>query len=76
MITMSQKKLLFLQFQFLLASSSATIINNNIDPGGQGPLNLNFADQCKRILRVKLRVSFLKVANSGTHLNLVMNVMY
>ena len=38
------KKLLFLQFQFLLASSytHTTVIKNNIDPGGPGPLNLIF----------------------------------
>ena len=54
MIKMSQKRLLFLQFQFLLASSCitqytcTTVINNNIDLGGPGPLNLIFANDYKR----------------------------
>ena len=39
------------------------VINNNIDPGGPGPFNLMFANQFKRIARVKLRVFILKVAN-------------
>ena len=45
MIKMSQKRLLFFQFQFLLASSRTTVINNNIDPEGPGPpgpLQFNF----------------------------------
>ena len=53
-IKMSQKRLLFLQFQFLLASSRktvgytrTTVINNNIYPGGPGPFNLIFANQFK-----------------------------
>ena len=64
---MSQKILLLLQF--LLASSRTTVytptavINKNIDPGGRGPFNLRFANQFKRIARVKLRVFILKVAN-------------
>ena len=33
----SQKRLFFFQFQFLLASSRTTVINNNIDPRGPGP---------------------------------------
>ena len=33
--------------------------------GARGPLNLIFANQFKRITRVKLRVCILKVANSG-----------
>ena len=37
--------------------------NNNIDPGGPGPLNLMLANQFKRITRVKLMVFILKVAN-------------
>ena len=41
--------------------------NNNIDQGVPGPLNLMFANQFKRITRVKLRVFILKVANSGLH---------
>ena len=45
LIRMSQKRLLFLQFQFLLAFSRTTVINNNIDPGGLGPLNLIFTNQ-------------------------------
>ena len=65
MIKMSQKRLLFLQF--LLTSSRTTVIDNNIDPKGPGPLNLMFANQFKRITRVKLRVFILKVANSGPH---------
>ena len=36
--------------------------NDNIDPGNPGPLNLFFANQFKRITRVKLRVFVLKVA--------------
>ena len=40
MIKTSQKRLLFFQFQFLLASSRTPVINNNIDPGSPGPLNL------------------------------------
>ena len=39
------------------------VINNNIDPGGPGPLNLMFANQFKRITRVKSKVFMLKVAN-------------
>ena len=39
--------------------------NNNIDLRGPGPLNLIFANQFKRIIRVKLKVFILKVANSG-----------
>ena len=45
MIKMSQKRLLFLQF--LLTSSRTTIINNNIDPGGPGRLNLILVNQLK-----------------------------
>ena len=41
--------------------------NNNIDPRGPGPLNLMFANQFKRITRVKLKVFILKVVNSGLH---------
>ena len=41
--------------------------NNNIDPWGPGPFNLIFADQFKRITRVKLKVFILKVANWGPH---------
>ena len=41
--------------------------NNNIDPVGPGSLNLIFANQFKRITRVKLRVFILKVANWGPH---------
>ena len=37
--------------------------NNNIDPGGPGSINLIFANQFKRITRVKVRVFILKVAN-------------
>ena len=47
MIKMSQKELLFLQFQFLLASLRTIAINNNIDPGGPGPLNLIVANKLK-----------------------------
>ena len=47
MIKTSQKRLLFLQFQFLLASLPTTVINNNIDPGGPGPINLILANQLK-----------------------------
>ena len=36
--------------------------NYNIDLGGPGPLNSMFANQFKRITRVKLRVFILKVA--------------
>ena len=46
-IKMSQKRLLFFQFQFLLASLRTIVINNNIDPGGLGPFNLIFANQLK-----------------------------
>ena len=41
--------------------------NNNIDPGGQGPLSLMFAHHFNGITRVKLRVFILNVANSGSH---------
>ena len=42
MIKMSQKRLLFLQFEFLSTSSRTAVprtkvINNNIDRGGPGP---------------------------------------
>ena len=55
MIKMSQKRLLFLQLQFLLASlhtrvhpyTRTAVINNCIEPGGPGPLNLIFTDQFK-----------------------------
>ena len=47
MIKKVTKKLLFLQFQFLLASSRTTVINNNNDLGGLGPLNLIFINQFK-----------------------------
>ena len=52
MIKMSQKRLLCLQFQFLLAFlrttvKRTTLINNNIDPGGPGPLDLILANQLK-----------------------------
>ena len=68
MIKASQKRLLFLQFQFLLASSRTTVINNNTDPGGPGQLNLIFANQFKRITPVKLRVVIQKVAPYEPHL--------
>ena len=42
--------------------------NNNIYSGGPGPLDLMFANQFKRIIRVKLRVFILKVANWSPHL--------
>ena len=41
--------------------------NNNIDPGGPGPLNLIFANQFKRVTQVKIRIFILKVANSGPY---------
>ena len=52
MIKMSQKRYLFIQFQFLLASSrttvhAKTVFNNNIDPGDLGSLNLIFINQFK-----------------------------
>ena len=47
MIKMSQKRLLLLQFQFLLVSSRTRVITNNIDPGGLGSLNLIFTNQLK-----------------------------
>ena len=47
MIKTHKKRLLFLQFQFLLASLPTTVINNHIDPGGPGPLNLILANQLK-----------------------------
>ena len=47
MIKMSQKRLLFLQFQLRLAFLRIAVINNNIDPGGPGPLSLIFANQFK-----------------------------
>ena len=37
--------------------------NNNIVSGDPGPFNLMFANQFKRITRVKLIVVILKVAN-------------
>ena len=37
--------------------------NNNIVLGDQGPVNLMFANQFKRITREKLSASILKVAN-------------
>ena len=42
--------------------------NNTFDPGGPGPLTSIFANQFKRITRVKLRVFILKVVNYGHHL--------
>ena len=44
---MSQKRLLFLQFQYFLASSRTTVINNSIDIGGPAPFNLIFTYQFK-----------------------------
>ena len=46
MIKISQKRL-FLSFQFLLASTRTTVINNDIDPEGPGPLNLIYSNQFK-----------------------------
>ena len=43
------------------------VLNNNIDLRGPGPLNLMFANQFKRITRVKLEVFILKVANVGPY---------
>ena len=43
-------------------------MNNNIDPGGPGPLNSIFAYQLKCILTMNLRVFIQKVATSGPHL--------
>ena len=50
---MSQKRLLFLQFQFLFLHlcvqqyKRTTVINNNINPEGPGPFNLIFSNQLK-----------------------------
>ena len=44
---MSQKKTIVSSVLVFLISSSTTVINNNIDLGCQGPLNLIFADQFK-----------------------------
>ena len=41
--------------------------------GGPGSLNLMFANQFKRITRVKLKVFILKVANSGPFILKVAN---
>ena len=41
--------------------------NNNIDPGGRGPLSLMFAYHFNRITRVELSVFILKFTNSGPH---------
>ena len=53
--------------QYLNGPQFKWALNININPGGQGPLNLMFANQFKRITRVKLRVFIPKVANSGPH---------
>ena len=45
---MSQKRLLFLQSRFLLASLRTTVINNNIDPEDPGPINLIIVNQFRR----------------------------
>ena len=45
--------------------------NNNFDPGGPGPLTLMFANQFKRITRMKLRVFILKFINSGPHVTVL-----
>ena len=56
MTKMSQKRLLFLPFQFLFASWRTTVTsNNNIDPGGQGLFNLIFANQFKWALYNKIK---------------------
>ena len=56
MTTMSQKRLLFLPFQFLFASLRTTVTpNNNIDPGVQGLFNLIFANQFKWALYNKIK---------------------
>ena len=47
MIKMSHKRLLFLVFQFLLATLRTTVISNNVDLGALVPLNLMFAKQFK-----------------------------
>ena len=46
-IKMSQKRLLFRQFQYFLASSRTAVINNSLDIGGPAPLNLIFTNQFK-----------------------------
>ena len=45
-----------------------TIISNNIDKEGSGPLNSFFPNRFKCITQVKLRVFVLKVATSGPDL--------
>ena len=45
MIKMSQKRLLFFQFEFVSAPSRTKVINNNINRGDPGYLNLIFANQ-------------------------------
>ena len=67
------KSLLFLQFQFLLASLRTTIINNN--SGGPGPLNLIFANQLKCLARVKLKSFYPKNFYLSSSFNLFMNIM-
>ena len=68
------KKVLFLDFQFLLASSRTTVhaYNTNyqiiLTTRRPGPHQFNFANQLKCITRVKLRGFVLKVATSGPHL--------
>ena len=71
------KKLLLLQFQFLLAPSRTTVhaYDSNEQrywrPGAPSFLNSSFANQFKCITQVKSRVFVLKVATSGPHLALL-----
>ena len=75
MIKMSQKRLLFLQFQFLLASSRTTVINNNFYLGGTSPLYLIFINQFKwapyNIIYMALNLNGFQtiIVIQGTHLN-------
>ena len=55
------------RFNLIFAKQFKFPPNNNIDPVGQGFLNLMFANQFKRITQMKLRVFILKVANSVPH---------
>ena len=58
-----RQKVLFLYFQFLLASSRTTVINNYIDDlEAPGPHQFDFANQLKCITRVKSRGFVLKTA--------------
>ena len=68
----NDKNVLFLHFQFVLASlqqyTRTTAITDNIDNQETRAPSIRFYNLLKCITRVKLRVCFLKVVTSGPYL--------